>query len=119
MHVFLREKLIPWKSTTLEESRRNFTAAWAAPVLLAQAVQPVTVEISRAFDPVIQVVQAAGYPICMLMISGGTLLLMTGHRERGLTMIKNAALGFIALHFVPVIMQLLVQVARAMQAGGN
>ena len=80
-----------------------------------QAATDMTTRITRAFNPLIDVAQAVSYPVCFLMATGSFLLIMTGNRERGLQMLKSAAIGYIGLQFVPSIMQILIEVGRAMR----
>ena len=70
--------------------------------------------IINAFDPLIEVVQGLGYPVGFIMICAGALVIMTGNKQKGLNMIKWAAIGFILLQFAPALMKILVQVGRAM-----
>lgn len=113
---FAREQVIPWKRTERERVEENFITAWAmaTPVALAQ-VSPIAAKVSKAIQPLIEVVQAAGYPLMILYASAGTLVLLAGNRERGLRMIKDAAIGYLALQFVPVIAQMLMEVSQAMR----
>ncbi|UOY92918.1 hypothetical protein MUG87_01870 [Ectobacillus sp. JY-23] len=73
-----------------------------------------TARIISAFDPIISLVQGVAYPVTFLMIGGGFLLIIMGQRSKGLSMIKWAAVGYIGLQFAPSIMQILVEVGKAM-----
>lgn len=73
--------------------------------------------IKDAFDPIIELVQGVSYPVCFLMLSGGMLLVMTGQKHRGIQMIKWAAIGYIGLQFAPAIMDILVEIGKAMKGG--
>jgi hypothetical protein len=48
------------------------------------------------------------------MICAGFLVIMTGNRQKGLNMIKWAAIGYIGMQFAPAIMTILVEVGKAM-----
>lgn len=122
-------EVIPWRRscaakevvTEVAVTRANFPLAWTvgATTLLTpvtvQAATDLTTRIARAFNPLIDLAQAVSYPICFLMATGSFLLIMTGNRERGLGMLKSAAVGYIGLQFVPSIMQILIEVGKAMR----
>jgi hypothetical protein len=72
-------------------------------------------KIIRAFDPLIQLIQGISYPVGFIMITAGFLVMMTGNRQKGLNMIKWAAIGYIGMQFAPAIMTILVEVAKAMK----
>lgn len=75
----------------------------------------ITDKIIKAVDPIVQLIQGISYPVGFIMIAAGFLVIMTGNRQKGLNMIKWAAIGYIGMQFVPVIMALLVEVAKAMK----
>lgn len=121
---FEREQVVPWgKAADGGDAAANFSPAWAAlPVSLALTLAPAVAQaatsdrIVKAFRPLIDLVQGIRYPIAFLGLSSGFLLYMTGNRERGLQLIKSAAIGYIGLQFVPALMSLLVDVGKAMIA---
>lgn len=75
--------------------------------------------IIHAFDPIIQLMQGASYPIAFIMLSGGFILIIMGQKSKGLNMIKWACVGYIGLQFAPAIMKILVGVGKAMITGNN
>lgn len=87
--------------------------ASTAAVTVATGGYPATDRIRTAMNPLIDLVQGVSYPVCMLMLSGGFLLIMVGRKDQGLNMIKWAAIGFIGLQFVPGLMNILAEVGRA------
>lgn len=70
--------------------------------------------IIHAFDPIVQVVQGLSYPVGFIMITAGFLVIMTGNKQKGIHIIKWAALGYIGMQFAPAIMTILVEVGKAM-----
>lgn len=66
--------------------------------------------IVHSFDPLIDLVQALSYPIAGVMLAGGCLFIMCGFKERGMDMLKNAAIGYILVQLSPLFLKLLVQV---------
>jgi hypothetical protein len=72
-------------------------------------------KIIQACQPIIQLIQGISYPVGFIMITAGFLVMMTGNRQKGLNMIKWAAIGYIGMQFAPAIMAILVEVAKAMK----
>lgn len=69
--------------------------------------------IIRACQPIIELIQGISYPVGFIMICAGFLVIMTGNKQKGLSMIKWAALGYIGMQFAPAIMAIIVDVGRA------
>lgn len=110
-----------WKMTKDEKQALGALAAVPFVTLLTAdktfASGFIASRIQHAFDPIIDLVQGVSYPVCFLMLSGGMLLVMTGQKHRGIQMIKWAAIGYIGLQFAPAIMDILVEIGRAMKGG--
>lgn len=70
--------------------------------------------IIHAFDPIVEIVQGLSYPVGFIMITAGFLVIMTGNKQKGLHIIKWAALGYVGMQFAPAIMAILVEVGKAM-----
>lgn len=71
-------------------------------------------KIIRACDPIIQLIQGVSYPVGFIMITAGFLVIMTGNRQKGVNIIKWAAIGYIGMQLAPAIMTILVEVGKAM-----
>jgi hypothetical protein len=127
--MLFREKLevIPWSDffaqTNLSEEERarlskltvaGLTTAFVLRLNPAEA-SAIAEKISGAFQPVIDLVQGVAYPVYFLLLTGGFLVIMTGNKSKGLHIIKWATLGFLGLQFVPVLAQIVVEVAKAMK----
>lgn len=80
-------------------------------VALASGIQE---RIIGAFDPLIQLLQGISYPVAFLMITAGFLLIMTGQKSRGLSMMKYAGIGYIGLQLAPALMGILVDIGKEM-----
>lgn len=74
----------------------------------------VTAKVIRAFDPLIELVKALSYPIGLTMMLGGGMFVMVGNSERGLGMIQKAGLGYVLIQMLPVLMDLLVEIAKTL-----
>ncbi len=70
-------------------------------------------KVTGAFTPVIELVRALSYPIGLVMMLGGGLFVMIGNSERGLAMIQKAGLGYVLIQMLPILMDLLVDIARS------
>lgn len=66
--------------------------------------------IIHAFDPLIKLIQQLSYPIAGVMLAAGCLFIMIGSKEKGMDMIKNAAIGYILVQLSPILLKILVQV---------
>ncbi|PPA70170.1 hypothetical protein [Jeotgalibacillus proteolyticus] len=91
------------------------TALFDPTAASANAVDGMVAEkVVRAFDPVIQLVQALSYPVGLTMMLGGGLFMMIGNSERGLAMIQKAGMGYVLIQMLPLLMDLLVDIAGSM-----
>lgn len=71
-------------------------------------------KVVRAFSPLIDLVQALSYPVGLTMMLGGGLFVMIGNSERGITMIQRAGMGYILIQMLPLLMDLLVEIAKSL-----
>jgi hypothetical protein len=74
----------------------------------------VTQKVVNAFAPLIELVQALSYPISLVMMLGGGLFVMIGNSERGFGMIQKAGLGYVLVQMLPLLMDLLVEIAKSL-----
>jgi len=73
----------------------------------------VTEKIVNAFEPLIDMVQGLSYPVGLVMMLGGGLFVMIGLQEKGFSMIQRAGMGYILIQMLPILMDLLVEIAKA------
>jgi formate/nitrite transporter FocA (FNT family) len=99
---------------TLIPHTQQAVPAMAMP-MPALGLMNMTDMITKAVDPLIQLVQGLSYPVGFIMICAGALVIMTGNKQKGLHMIKWAAIGYILMQFAPGIMHILIQVGVAMK----
>lgn len=84
-------------------------------VASASAVSGVVYDkITDAFMPLVELVKGLSYPIALVIMSGGALMIMIGSKEKGYTMIQNSAIGYILVQMMPLLMDLLVELAKAL-----
>jgi hypothetical protein len=81
----------------------------------AGAVQGVTTaKVVAAFQPLIELVRAISYPVGLVMMLGGGLTVMIGNSDRGFSIIQKAGLGYILIQMLPMLMDLLVEIAKSL-----
>ncbi|KAB2332918.1 hypothetical protein [Bacillus mesophilum] len=74
----------------------------------------ITAKVVGVFEPVVELVKALSYPISLVMMLSGGLFVMIGNSERGFSMIQKAGLGYVLVQMLPMIMDLLVEIAKAL-----
>lgn len=74
----------------------------------------VTDKVVSAFTPLTELVKALSYPICLVMMLGGGLFVMVGNSDRGFGMIQKAGLGYVLVQMLPILMDLLVEITKAL-----
>lgn len=106
----------PVKQTASTMAVGALTGATLATLLRADTAMAggVADKIINAFDPIIELIQGLSYPVGFIMICAGFLVMMTGNKQKGLNIIKWAAVGYVGMQFAPAIMTILVEVGRAM-----
>lgn len=67
----------------------------------------------HAFDPLINLVQALAYPVCMVVVLGGALFIMIGNKEKGFAMMQGAGLGYVLVQMTPIILNILVDAMKS------
>lgn len=82
--------------------------AASAPVVAAGISTATTNLILHAFDPLIQMLVAISFPVAGVMISGGCLMILVGLKEKGYSILTNAAIGYILVQLSPLLLKLLV-----------
>lgn len=74
----------------------------------------VTAKVVNAFAPLVELVKALSYPISLVMMLGGGLFVMIGNADRGFGMIQKAGLGYVLVQMLPLLMDLLVEIAKSL-----
>lgn len=74
----------------------------------------VTAKVVNAFSPLVELVKALSYPISLVMMLGGGLFVMIGNSDRGFGMIQKAGLGYVLVQMLPLLMDLLVEIAKSL-----
>lgn len=67
----------------------------------------ITTRISKASQPIKDLLIGAADPVCYLVFTWGLLEAMLGKGASGLTRMKYAALGYAGMNWMPVLMEIL------------
>lgn len=86
------------------------TVGFASPAVATMSMPSVTSAITKAFDPLIQLIVSLSYPIAGIMIAGGCLMILVGMKDKGTDMLRNAAIGYILVQLSPLLLKILVGV---------
>lgn len=72
------------------------------------AEQTIQAKMMTAFTPIIDLIQGMAYPIAMVVVLGGSVMLMVGNKEKGFSMMQTAGLGYVVVMIAPMILDVLV-----------
>jgi hypothetical protein len=72
-------------------------------------------KIIEAFMPLVDLIQALSYPIALVMLTGGALMFMINQKDKGISLIQNASIGYILVQLMPLMMQLLVGIGNTVR----
>lgn len=61
-----------------------------------------------AFTPIIDLIQGMAYPVAMVVVLGGAIMVMIGNSEKGFTMMQRAGMGYLLVMITPMILDVLV-----------
>lgn len=67
----------------------------------------------NAFDPVIDLIQGLSYPVALIVMLSAGIIWMIGNQDRALTMIQRAGFGYIIVQMAPMLMNIIVEMAKA------
>lgn len=69
-------------------------------------------KMMTAFDPLLQLIQSAAYPIALSVVLGGAIFVIIGNSDRGFSMISKASMGYILISVLPMIFDVLADVMK-------
>lgn len=93
------------------------SASMTSPVYSSQAVPStgeMTAKLMHAFDPLISLIQAVAYPIALVVVLGGAIMVMMRNPEKGFSMMQSAGLGYILVQMAPMVLNILVEATKLM-----
>lgn len=88
--------------------------ASAQDVVTAAAQQDMYSKMVTAFDPLIDLIQGLAYPVAMVVILGGSIMVMINQKEKGYSMMMGAGLGYVLVQMTPMILRILVDAMKVM-----
>lgn len=62
--------------------------------------------IISKFQPIVNLIQGLGYPVCMCSMTCGGVM-MAFNRKKGVSLIKDGAIAYLVIQFVPMLMKIL------------
>lgn len=74
---------------------------------------PISVKIAKACKPLVDILQAISVPAVTLTEMAGATCLMFD-RKKGLKIMKDGAIAFLVIQFVPVLVDILVEIGGSM-----
>jgi hypothetical protein len=99
-------------ATAISITNKMFTTYAYAQGPVEYVKQSAKEKIVEAFMPLVDLVQALSYPIALVMLTGGSLMFMINQKDRGISLIQNASIGYILVQLMPLFMQLLVGIGN-------
>jgi hypothetical protein len=76
----------------------------------ASAETDIKGQMMTAFDPLLQLIQGAAYPIALAVVLGGAIFVIIGNSDRGFSMISKASMGYVLISVLPMIFDVLAGV---------
>ncbi|MEE6134000.1 MULTISPECIES: hypothetical protein [Bacillaceae] len=70
-------------------------------------------QIVDALMPLVDIIQALSYPIALVMLSSGGLMFMINQKDKGISLIQNASLGYVLVQLMPTFMKIIVGVGNS------
>lgn len=90
----------------------------ARPAFAAESVSAAAVssemydKMLHAFDPLITLIQALAYPVAMIVVLGGAIMIMIGDKPKGVSMMSGAGLGYVLVQLTPLVLNILVDAMK-------
>ncbi len=66
-----------------------------------------------AFNPLIDLIQALAYPIAMVVVLGGAIMVMINQKEKGYSLMMGAGLGYVLVNMTPMVLNILVDAMKS------
>lgn len=116
----MKTKTYDFKSFIRKEHKKQVKAPTLSLIPLAVAplipsaafAQEATIQtkMMTAFDPLLQLIQGAAYPIALAVVLGGAIFIILGNSDRGFSMITKASMGYVLISVLPMIFDVLADV---------
>jgi Type IV secretion system pilin len=102
-------------ATAISITNKLFTSHAYAQGPVEYVKQTAKEKIVEAFMPLVDLIQALSYPIALVMLTGGALMFMINQKDKGISLIQNASIGYILVQLMPLMMQLLVGIGNTVR----
>lgn len=100
--------LLPLALTPLTQT----TTASAEAVVTVVSNADMQTRMITAFDPLIDLIQALAFPVAMVVVLGGAIMVMINQKEKGFGMMQTAGLGYVLVQMAPMILKILVDAMK-------
>ena len=70
--------------------------------------------LAAIFDPFIEIIVAISFPVASLIVAIGFFIMMFGMKEKALSMIMNAGIGYVLVQMLPLFNTILRTIGEAM-----
>lgn len=78
----------------------------------AEAAQNVQSKMTKAFLPLIELIQGMAYPIGLAVVLGGAITVMLGNSDKGFSMMQKAGMGYVLCMMLPMVFEILSDVMQ-------
>lgn len=75
-----------------------------------------TKTVDGLFAPIMDLMRAAGLPVCGVMLGYAAFLFMCAKNERAWRLIQGAGIGYIVLNLIPLILNIFTQIGNTVSA---
>ena len=102
--------LLPLATKPFFATTSVFAAENAVPVIAPTSAM--YDKMLHAFDPLIMLTQALAYPIAMVVVLGGAIMVMINQKEKGFSLMQTAGLGYVLVQMTPLVLNILVEAMK-------
>lgn len=121
---FVNDRIIDYKllpqhnkdtfKTFVKVTQTALVITIAFPTPVSAAPLNIGDKIVTALNPLVDAIQALGYPLAMISMAGGAITMMF-NKKLGVRIIKDTIIAFLVLQFLPGLMGILVEIGRALR----
>jgi 2-keto-3-deoxy-galactonokinase len=105
--------LIPLAVAPFLKVKSAMAATTAVTVTAAASNAALYDKMLHAFDPLITLIQALSYPVAMVVVLGGAIMIMINQKEKGFSLMQGAGLGYVLVQMAPMVLNILVEAMKA------
>lgn len=90
-----------------------FSTAFAQDAIMPIGEPTMQEKMMTAFAPIIELVQSLAYPVALLVVLAGGLLVIIGNSDKGFSLIQRAGLGYVLVMMLPMLLDVLVDAMKS------